>query len=194
MNDDRDPRASDARYDVIESTVTHEGVMSTLRVDKVAMPSGRVAPREVAQRPDAVAVVPLTTDGDVIMLRQYRHPVGRYELEIPAGLLDVEGESEAEAAQRELVEEIGMTAGTLERLTRFWNSAGWTDEATTVFVGRDLRPAAPDDDFVPEGEEADMEVLRVSLADAVARARSGAVTDAKTVIGLLLVGCDAADL
>jgi ADP-ribose pyrophosphatase len=180
---------------VVDSTVTHEGVMSTLRVDRVAMPGGGVASREVAQRPDAVAVVPLTADGEVVMLRQYRHPVRRYELEIPAGLLDVEGETETDAAQRELIEEIGMTAGSLERLTRFWNSAGWSDEATTVFVGRDLRPAAPDDDYVPEAEEADMQVLRVPLVEAVALARSGAITDAKTVIGLLLVGCDAtADL
>lgn len=195
MSDDGDTRASDARFDVVDSTVTHEGVMSTLRVDRVAMPGGRVASREVAQRPDAVAVVPLTDDGEVFMLRQYRHPVGRYELEIPAGLLDVEGESEADAAQRELAEEIGMTAGTLDRLTRFWNSAGWSDEATTLFVGRDLSPATPDDEFVAEAEEADMEVLRVPLAEAVALVRTGAVTDAKTVIGLLLVGCDApADL
>lgn len=193
MSDDGGRRAPDARYDVVESTVTHEGVMSTLRVDQVTMPGGDVASREVAQRPDAVAVVPLTTDGEVVMLRQYRHPVGRYELEIPAGLLDVKGEAEAEAAQRELVEEIGMTAGTLERLTRFWNSAGWSDEATTVFVGRDLRPAVPDDDFVAEHEEADMQVLRVPLAEAVALVRSGAITDAKTVIGLLLVGCTATD-
>lgn len=195
MSDDGGGRASDAGFAVVESTVTHEGVMSTLRVDRIAMPGGWVASREVAQRPDAVAVVPLTTDGEVVMLRQYRHPVGRHELEIPAGLLDVEGEAEREAAQRELAEEIGMTAGTLERLTRFWNSAGWSDEATTVFVGRDLSPATPDDDFVPEAEEADMQVLRVPLAEAVALARSGAITDAKTVIGLLLVGCDAtADL
>jgi ADP-ribose pyrophosphatase len=195
VSDDGDTRASDARFDVVDSTVTHEGVMSTLRVDRVAMPGGRVASREVAQRPDAVAVVPLTDDGEVFMLRQYRHPVGRYELEIPAGLLDVEGESEADAAQRELAEEIGMTAGTLDRLTRFWNSAGWSDEATTLFVGRDLSPATPDDEFVAEAEEADMEVLRVPLAEAVALVRTGAVTDAKTVIGLLLVGCDApADL
>ncbi|HSJ43708.1 MAG TPA: NUDIX hydrolase [Euzebyales bacterium] len=193
MSDDRDTRAPDTRFDVVDSTVTHEGVMSTLRVDRVAMPGGRLASREVAQRPDAVAVVPLTDDGEVVMVRQYRHPVGRYELEIPAGLLDVEGEAEADAAQRELAEEVGMTAGTLERLTRFLNSAGWTDEATTLFVGRDLRPATPDDDFVAEAEEADMEVLRVPLAEAVALVRTGAVTDAKTVIGLLLVGCDARD-
>lgn len=190
MSDGRAAAAGGApRFPVVDSTVTHEGVMSTLRVDRVAMPGGDVAAREVAERPDAVAVVPLTSEGEVVLLRQYRHPIGRYELEVPAGLLDVDGESEAAAAQRELAEEIGMTAGTLERLTRFWNSAGWSDEATTVFVGRDLRFAAPDGDFVAEAEEADMQVLRMPLAEAVARARRGEIADAKTVIGLLLVGC-----
>jgi ADP-ribose pyrophosphatase len=135
VSDDGRAPAAAARFPVVESTVTHEGMMSTLRIDRVAMPGGRVASREVAQRPDAVAIVPLTTAGEVVLLRQYRHPVGRYELEVPAGLLDVEGEEAADAAQRELAEEIGMAAGTLERLTRFWNSAGWSDEATTVFVG-----------------------------------------------------------
>lgn len=187
MSDDPAP---DPRFTVVDSAVTHEGVMATVRVDRVEMPGGRVASREVAQRPDAVAVVPLTDDGRVVMLRQYRHAVGRYELEIPAGLLDIEGEGPDAAAQRELAEEIGMAAGSLARLTRFWNSAGWSDEATTVYVGRDLRPATPEDGFVADAEEADMEVLQVPLDEAVALARRGAITDAKTVIGLLLVGCD----
>lgn len=179
-------------FEVVESHVTHEGVMSTLRVDKVATPDGAVVTREVAQRPDAVAVVPLTADGQVVMLRQYRHPVGRHELEIPAGLLDVDGEAPAAAVQRELAEEAGLSAGRLERLTRFHNSAGWSDEATTVFVGTDLAPTAPDDGFVAEAEEADMQVLRVGLDDALAMVRSGEITDAKTVIGLLLVAGAAA--
>jgi 8-oxo-dGTP pyrophosphatase MutT (NUDIX family) len=180
------PAGDDDRFPVVDSRVHYEGVMSTVRVDEVRMPGGNVATREVAHRPDAVAVVPLTDAGEVVLVRQFRHPVRRYELEIPAGLLDVEGESEDEAAQRELAEEIGMTAGSLERLTRFWNSAGWTNESTTVFVGRDLRPSAPDG-FVAEAEEADMAVLRLTLADAIDRVRTGEITDAKTMIGLLLV-------
>jgi ADP-ribose pyrophosphatase len=175
-------------FPVDGSEVTHEGVMVTIRIDRVAMPDGAVAAREVAQRPNAVAVVPLTDDGEVVMLRQYRHPVGGYELEIPAGLLDVEGEPEDEAAQRELAEEISMQAGRLRRLTRFWNSAGWSDEATTVFVGTQLRSATPDNGFVAQAEEADMEILRLPLHDALDRVRDGRITDAKTVIGLLLVG------
>ena len=186
------PAGGDAdRFPVVDSHVHYEGVMSTVRVDEVRMPGGDVATREGAHRPDAVAVVPLTAADEVVLVRQYRHAVRRYELEIPAGLLDVEGESEDEAAQRELAEEIGMTAGRLELLTRFWNSAGWTNESTTVFVGHDLQPSTLDD-FVAEAEEADMAVLRVPLAEAIARARSGEIADAKTVIGLLLVAIDAA--
>lgn len=182
---DTEPDAAD-EFAVVASEVTHDGVMSTIRIDRVAMPDGEVAPREVAQRPDAVAVVPLTDDDRVVLLRQYRHPVGRYELEIPAGLLDVEGEAVEEAAQRELAEEIGMHAGQLRGLTRFWNSAGWSDEATTVFLGTGLRSTTPDDGFVAEAEEADMEVLRMPLREALAAVRDGRITDAKTVIGLLL--------
>lgn len=175
-------------FPVVGSDVTHEGLMVTVRVDQVAMPDGNTVSREVARRPNAVAVVPLTDDAEVVMLRQYRHPVGRYELEIPAGLLDVEGEPEDAAAQRELAEEIGMRAGRLRRLTRFWNSAGWSDEATTVFVGTQLQPATPDDGFVAEAEEADMELLHVPLADALEHVRAGRITDAKTIVGLLLAG------
>ncbi len=187
MSRDAHDAAPPDPFTVVASDVVHVGIMSTLRVDRLTTPGGAVVAREIALRPDAVAVVPLTADGDVVMVRQYRHPIGRYELEIPAGLLDVEGEDADAAAQRELVEEIRMAAGHLRRLTRFWNSAGWTDEATTVYVGTDLRPATPDDGFVAEAEEADMEVVRLPLDDAVARARHGEIADAKTVIGLLLV-------
>jgi ADP-ribose pyrophosphatase len=132
-------------------------------------------------------MVPLTAAGEVILLRQYRHAVGRHELEIPAGLLDVHQEREDAAAQRELIEEIGMTAGSLRRLLCFHNSSGWSDEATTVFLATDLREAEVDVDFVAEAEEADMSILRMPLQDAVAAVHRGEIQDAKTVIGLLLV-------
>jgi len=178
--------ASGDGYLVTGSTVTHEGILTTLRVDDVRTPDGDTVQREIAQRPDAVAMVPLTDEGEVILVRQYRHAVGRYELEIPAGLLDVEGESERDAAQRELAEEIGVTAGTLRRLIRFSNSSGWSDESTVVYLATDLRDATADG-FVAEAEEADMTVLRMPLAEAVDAVRRGEITDAKTVIGLLLV-------
>lgn len=177
----------DRAYSVVDSRVSHEGMMSTLRIDRVSGPDGSVMTREVAEHLDAVAVVPLTDDRQVVLVRQYRHPVRRYELEVPAGILDVDGEAAYDAAVRELAEETGLRAARLERVTRFWNSAGWSDESTTIFVATGLTPAPHDEAFVAEGEEADMVVLRMPLEDALAKVRSGEIGDAKTIIGLLLV-------
>lgn len=176
-----------AWFETVARRTTHEG-FSTVHVDTVRMPDGVEVERELVDHVDAVAVVPVMDDGMVVLLRQYRHPVGGYLLEIPAGILDVDGESLEDAAQRELAEEIGMRAERLEHLTTFWNSAGWNTERTHVYVGRGLRPAPPPDGFESVHEEADMEIVRLPLADAVAEVRSGRITDAKTVIGLLLTG------
>jgi ADP-ribose pyrophosphatase len=171
-------------FTTTDRRTVHDG-FSTVHVDRVRMPDGSETDREVVEHPDAVAVVPVMDDGTVVLLRQYRHPVGGYVLEIPAGILDVEGESVADAGRRELAEEIRMQAGRLDHLTTFWNSAGWNDERTHVYLGRDLRPAEPDG-FTAEAEEADMEIVRLPLADALAAVRDGTITDAKTVVGLLL--------
>lgn len=173
-------------YEALDSRVVHDG-WSTVRVDTVRMPDGETAEREIVEHMSAVAVVPVLGDGTVVMLRQYRHAVGQYLLEIPAGVLDVEGEGEADAAQRELAEEVGMRAGRLEHLTTFHNSAGWSTERTHVFVGLDLEEAPRPEDFDLEHEEADMEIVRLPLEDAVAAVAAGEITDAKTVVGLLMV-------
>lgn len=172
-------------YETLDSTVVHDG-FSAVRVDRVRMPDGAETEREVVEHVDAVAVVPVFDDGTVVLLRQYRHPVGRYLLEIPAGILDVDGEDEVEAAQRELAEEVGLRAGQITHLTTIQNSAGWSTEQTHVYLGRDLAATEPPADFVLEHEEADMEVVRLPLDEAVAAVEDGRITDAKTVVGLLL--------
>ena len=174
-----------AWFETLESRTAHDG-FATVRVDTVRMPDGDVAEREVVEHTPAVAVVPLFDDGTVVLLRQYRHPIGRYLLEIPAGKLDVDGEDPADAARRELAEETGLQAAELVHLTTFENSAGWTTEWTAVHLGTGLTETAPPDDFEAEHEEADMEVVRLPLAEAVDAVVRGEITDAKTVIGLLL--------
>lgn len=174
-------------FGVTASRVTHDGILTRLRVDTVRMPDGETADREIAERPDAVAMVPVTGDGQVILVRQYRHAIGGHELEVPAGLLDIDGEDPDHAAQRELAEEIGVTAGTLTRALRFHNSSGWSDEATIVYIATDLQEVPAPDDFVAEHEEADMTVVRMPLTEAIAAVHRGEIADAKTVIGLLLV-------
>ncbi|MFU8839848.1 MAG: NUDIX domain-containing protein [Nitriliruptoraceae bacterium] len=176
---------SGAWFETIESRDVYEG-FARVRVDRVRTPDGEEVEREVVVRHDAVAVVPVTPDGRVLLLHQYRQPVGRPLIELPAGLLDVAGEDPADAAQRELIEELGMRAGTLTPLTTFWNSAGWSTERTTVYLGRELQPAPPPDGFTPKAEEAHLEVVSLAVEDALTAVHDGEITDAKTVIGLLL--------
>lgn len=173
------------RYTTESSRTVHDSGFSQLRIDTVRTPDGEIIEREVIGHLDAVAVVPVDRDGTVVLVRQYRHAVGQRLLEIPAGLLDVDAEAPAAAAHRELAEEVGLAAGRLEYLTRFHNSAGWSDERTTIYLGQDLSDAVADG-FVAEHEEADMEIVRMPLDELVAMASAGDLSDAKTVVGVLL--------
>ena len=173
-------------YEVRSSKVTHVGALSTMRVDEVAMPDGDVAEREIVEHDNAVAVVAVDPDGKVVLIRHYRHPVGERMLEIPAGKLDVDGEAPPDAARRELAEEVGLVAGDLQRLIHFHNSAGWSEEATTVYLATDVVAGDAPEGFTAVHEEADIEVVRLTLDDALARIDAGEITDAKTVVGLLL--------
>lgn len=160
-----------------------------LRVVVAAMeaPDGEVHQRTVVHTRGAVGVVPLLFDCEgtpsVVLVRQYRAALGATMLEIPAGIRDVEGEPPEQTARRELVEEAGYTAGQVDLLTMFHNTAGWSDAHTYVFCAVGLEPVEPD----RQGpEEQHMEVVHLPLAEAVGLVATGAITDAKTVIGLLL--------
>jgi 8-oxo-dGDP phosphatase len=174
-----------AWFETTEVRTVYEG-RSTVRVETVRMPEGGDAEREIVVHDDAVAVLPVTDDGEVVLLKQYRQAVRAYVLEVPAGTLDADDGSPEEAARRELAEEIQHEVGELVHLVTFLNSSGWTTERTHVYLGRQLTPAAHPEGFEPEHEEADMEVLRMSADDAIELARTGEITDAKTLIALLL--------
>ena len=123
-------------------------------------------------------------DGDeVVLVRQYRAAVDLEILEIPAGKRDVAGEAPELTAHRELAEEVGLTAGRLVKLAEFYNSIGFSDELSHVFLGTELSPV-PDD---RQGEEEEhMTVERIRLDDVPALVAAGELVDAKTVIGLLM--------
>lgn len=175
-----------ASYAVASSHVVHDGVFFRVRVDEVRMPDGRLARREIAEQTRAIAVVPLDDQGRVTLIRQYRHALGERMLEVPAGKLDVEGEEPLMAARRELAEETGLAADRWQLLIEFHNSAGWTNESTLVYLATGLHETASPDGFQAEHEEIEIEIVRVSLQQAVAMIRRDELTDAKTVIGLLL--------
>ena len=176
---------SDTGFTTLDVEERYAG-RSVVRIERVRTPEGHEVEREIVAHDDAVAVVPVTDDGRVVLLRQYRQALRDHLLEIPAGTLDVDGESPLEAARRELAEETGYEAGRLEHLVTFDNSAGWTDERTHVYLATGLRDGGRPHDFEPEHEEADMELVHLDLATAIGDARAGRITDAKTLVGLLL--------
>jgi 8-oxo-dGTP pyrophosphatase MutT (NUDIX family) len=150
---------------------------------RFAAPDGTEFTRDVVRNPGAVAAVPLLDDGHTALLvRQYRGPVDAVLLELPAGLLDVDGEDPADAMRRELVEEVGRTAASLTELVRAHMSAGFTDHEVTVYLAAGLQEVPTDRQGV---EEAHMTVEEVGLHDAPRLVADGTITDGKTIIGLL---------
>ena len=140
--------------------------------------------REVVEHPGAVSVVPIVDEGSAALLvRQFRAPLGLDLLEIPAGKRDVAGEPPELTARRELEEEVGMRAGRLEKLAEFYNSPGFCDEHSFVFMGLDLTPCALNRQGI---EEQHMTIEKVAFDDVPGMVASGALTDAKSIIGLML--------
>jgi ADP-ribose pyrophosphatase len=161
--------------------IVFRGNLLRIRVDTVALPNGEIANREIVEHPGAVAVVALTTDEQVLMVRQFRYAVGGCSLELPAGCLDHVGEEVEAAAVRELSEETGYEAESLVYLGRFHSSPGFSSEVTHLFAARGLRAVraahTDADEFV--------ELAPVPLADALEMIRRGEIADAKTIVGLL---------
>jgi len=146
-------------------------------------PDGTAFTRDVVRHPGAVAVVPVTDDGTALLVRQYRGPIDRPLLEIPAGTRDVAGEPPDATARRELEEEVGVRAGHLRLLATVFNSPGFCDEETLVYLATGLRPGTP----APHGEEEHhIEVVEVALADVDRMVATGELLDAQTVLGMLL--------
>jgi ADP-ribose pyrophosphatase len=164
----------------------HSGRVINLDIDTVRFPDGSTGELEVIRHPGAAAVVPFASDPrgkdpTILLIEQYRHATGGSLLEIPAGRLDPGEEPEA-CARRELQEEIGVTAGRLERLTIIWTTPGFTDERIHLFWAADLstgKHAREPDEII--------EVMPKTLSDALTLIRDGTICDAKTVVGILYV-------
>jgi 8-oxo-dGTP pyrophosphatase MutT (NUDIX family) len=128
--------------------------------------------------------VALSDAGEVVLLRQYRHPVGGYLWELPAGLRDADGEPPLETAKRELAEEVRMAAERWSLLTTTFSTPGFCDELVLVYLAEGLSDIDRPEGFTAEHEELDMEIARVPLSDAVQRIFDGDIRNAAAVIGL----------
>ena len=167
-----------------ESTVDqreiYRGRVVSVRIDTVQMQNGHVATREVVVHNPAVAMIPVAADGRILLVRQWRTPVGSVLLEAPAGSAD-DGEAPEAAVQRELQEEIGFRAGRLNRLGGFWVAPGYCTEYIHVYLCEDLIESR-----LPGDEDEHIEVTPLTLDEALAAIADGTIQDAKTQVGLLL--------
>lgn len=162
-------------------TLCEAGFLSVSRLH-VESDDGEEFDRHVVHHPGAVVVVPVI-DGEAVLVRQWRVAADRALLEIPAGKRDVEGEAPETTANRELEEEVGYVAGRLERLCEFYNSPGFCDEYTYLFLATELEERARQ---AVSHEEAAMTIERVPLDRIDDLIATGALVDAKSIIGLLL--------
>jgi ADP-ribose pyrophosphatase len=165
----------------------HRGYVWNLVAAEFESPDGSIFTRDIVRSPGAVGVLPLVFDAEgnpsVVLVSQFRPPFERAVIEMPAGMRDVDGEETADVARRELVEEAGLRAGAMELLTEILPSPGMTDSVTTLYLATGCTPV----DHDRQGpEEEHMSLLHLPLHDAVAMAASGEITDAKTVVALLL--------
>lgn len=164
---------------LLDRRTAYRGSFLELVAERVELPGGQETELELVRHPGAAAVVPLTDDGDVVLLRQYRHATGGWLLEVPAGKLDAREAPEV-CARRELEEETGLAARHLSALGRIWTSPGFTDEVIHLYVARGLegsRQALQEDEILT--------VQRVAFPDAVDMAVQGEIEDAKSVCALL---------
>ncbi len=169
-------------YEVRSSETVFEGRVYSLRKDVVSMPGGTTSQRDWVDHPGAVGVVALDDEGRVLLVQQYRHPVLRRLDELPAGLLDVDGETALQAAARELAEEAGLAADTWHVLADALPSPGMSNEAIRLFLARDVREI---DRAVQEHEELEMTSAWEPLQGAVQRVLDGEIENAMACIGVL---------
>lgn len=170
---------------VLDSRVVHRGLVWDVVRETVELGPYRTVVREYVRHPGAVAVIALDEADRVLLLRQYRHPVGAELWEPPAGLLDVPGEDPVAAARRELAEEADLTATHWWVLADYLTTPGGSDEALRVYLARGLAEVPHADRHRRQDEEADMEPAWVPLDDAVTAVLAGRLRNPSTVVGVL---------
>lgn len=169
-------------FETVDSETLYVGKIFALRADEVRMPGGNIARREVVEHYGAVAILAIDDDGNIVMVYQYRHPVGRRLWELPAGLLDADGEPPHITAARELKEEAGVSAREWRVLVDLVSTPGFSDESVRVYLATGLsdvgRPDAHD-------EEADLVVRWLTLDEAVEKVLTGEIVNTIAVSGIL---------
>ncbi len=167
-------------YKVLNSELKYQGIVLNVFLDKVKFPNGKVFLREVVKHRGAVGIVPLNLKNEVILVRQYRHPVSEELLEIPAGLLD-KGESPLDCVRREVEEETGFTCSQIIEMARFYTTPGCSDETFYLYLGLNAQAG---ERRLEEDEIIEVETYPIKKA--IELINQGKIKDGKTIIGLLM--------
>lgn len=158
-----------------------DGALLHVRRDVVRLPNGKESVREWIHHPGAAAVLPVLPNGNVILVRQFRYPIGKVTLEVPAGKLDMVGEDPLHCARRELSEETGYTAESYDKLTVIATTVGFSNEYIHLYLARELSVGAQHTD-----EDEFVNVVQMPFSDALAMVKSGEIIDSKTIISLMM--------
>lgn len=180
MTDKMNNNDNDLIEKKIDSKNVFDGHLLHVRCDSVRLPNGNVTTREWVKHPGAAAVLPILPDGRVILVRQYRYPVQRVTLEIPAGKLDSPDENPLDCAKRELAEETGYHALDVEKILTLATTVGFSNEFIHIYTAKGLVPGkqhTDDDEFI--------HVAEVPLEKAYEMVQNGEIIDAKTIAAIL---------
>ncbi len=172
----------------MSSEVVRRGRFLEFRVDTIERADGSRGTRDVVGHPGAVAVLALDPAGRLLLVRQWRIPAGRALLEIPAGTLDVEQgltEDPDAAVRRELEEETGNRAGAWRKLATFWTAPGFASELMHLYLATDLHGVSDDVDRLAPDEDERLELVHLTIDEALRMLDAGEITDAKTILGIL---------
>jgi 8-oxo-dGTP pyrophosphatase MutT (NUDIX family) len=177
------PRDDDQEFRLLTEELHYEGYAFKVFNTQWEAPGGEVFERDLVRHIGAVAIVPVTAEGDLLLVSQFRTALGRRLLELPAGLRDVAGEADIDTARRELEEEVGHLAGHMEHLCTLATAVGFTDESISIYLATDLTATEVHADGI---EEESMTIERVSFDEVDGLIASGELVDAKTVAGVLV--------
>ena len=165
----------------------YTGRIFTLQQETLTLPNGQEMKADIVRHPGSVVLVPMTADGEIILVRQYRPAIAQWVWELPAGTLK-DGEDPREAAVRECHEEIGLIPGQLAKLGAFFPTPGYCDEEMNYYRLESLREPTEDDEAAAPDEDEDLEPKAFSVAQIRSMIASGEIIDLKTVAALVLLG------
>jgi len=164
----------------IDSQQIYDGRILKLRVDAVRLPDGRTTKREIVEHGNCVAIIAIDDDNNVLLVRQYRKPIEKDLLEIPAGVIEPDEQAMA-TVRRELREETGYNPGIIKRIGRFYSSPGYCTERIELFLASQLKL-----DALEAEDTGSIELVKVPLKDASEMIKNGKICDSKSIAGLLI--------